>query len=305
MANYEIKPQVDEVQEFIEIANDFGNHLDLVREAISNSFDADATEIWIDFSVEEDLGESILKITLTDNGTGMEEEGLQSFFDLGNSPRRGDSNKIGEKGHGTKIYFKSQRVVVKTSDGKVRRIAEMNHPIKKLHNREIPTVKVSSFSETSNPGTIVTIWGYNNNRRSQFTHDNIRDYIKWFTRAGSIQWVFNSDSGDRVRIYLKGLDSDKFEKLNTRHDFGEESPSMRALFDEYLVKAPDYYCRRIVREGHLTNHPEIAYQAVFSIEGSRVKYSYNPMLRRRGYQSGVYTIQDRYGLWLCKDFIPI
>ena len=95
MANYEIKPQVDEVQEFIEIANDFGNHLDLVREAISNSFDADATEIWIDFSVEEDLGESILKITLTDNGTGMEEEGLQSFFDLGNSPRRGDSNKIG------------------------------------------------------------------------------------------------------------------------------------------------------------------------------------------------------------------
>ena len=75
MKNYEITPKVDEVQEFIEIANDFGNRLDLVREAISNSFDADATEIWIDFSVVEDHGESVLKITLADNGRGMEEQG--------------------------------------------------------------------------------------------------------------------------------------------------------------------------------------------------------------------------------------
>ena len=171
MENYEIKPKVDEVQEFIEIANDFGNRLDLVREAISNSFDADATEIWIDFSVIEDHGESILKITLTDNGTGMDEEGLQSFFDLGNSLRRDDSNKIGEKGHGTKIFFKSQRVAVKTSNGKVRRTAEMDQPIKRLHNREIPIVKVSTSPETSDPGTTITIFGYNSNRREQFTHD--------------------------------------------------------------------------------------------------------------------------------------
>ncbi len=307
MENYKIRPKVDEVQEFIEIANDFGNRLDLVREAISNSFDADATEIWIDFSVVEDHGESVLKITLTDNGTGMDEEGLQSFFDLGNSPRRGAINKIGEKGHGTKIYFKSQKVVVETSDGKVRRTAKMDQPIKRLHNREIPIVDVNSSPETSETSTTITILGYNNNRRDQFTHENIRDYIKWFTRAGSIQWIFNSPAEDLVQIYLKGLDRDEFEKLNARHDFGEESPSVNDLLDEYLVKAPDYYCRRVVREGTLKNHPEIAYQAVFSIEGSQVKYDYNPMLRRQGYQAprGAYKIQDRYGLWLCKDFIPI
>ena len=307
MKNYEITPEVDKVQEFIEIANDFGNRLDLVREAISNSFDADATEIWIDFSVVEDHGESVLKITLTDNGTGMDEEGLQSFFDLGNSLRRDDTNKIGEKGHGTKIYFKSQKVIVETSNGKIRRTAEMDQPIKRLYNREIPTVKVNPYQETSDPGTTITILGYNNNRRDQFTHDNIRDYIKWFTRAGSIQWIFDLEPENSVRIHLKGLDRDEedFEELEARHDFGQESPAMRHLFDEYLVKAPDYYCRRIVRQGNLKNHPEIAYQAVFSIEGSQVKYKYNPMLRRQGYQRGAYTIQDRYGLWLCKDFIPI
>jgi hypothetical protein len=33
---------------------------------------------------------------------------LQSFFDLGNSTRRGDNATIGEKGHGTKVYFNSK-----------------------------------------------------------------------------------------------------------------------------------------------------------------------------------------------------
>ncbi|MBV8808202.1 MAG: hypothetical protein JO033_05965 [Acidobacteriaceae bacterium] len=49
------------------------------------------------------------------------------------------------------------------------------------------------------------------------------------------------------------------------------------------------------------------YDAVFSVEGKRVKYDSNPMLRRPGYNApeGAYTVQDRYGLWLCKVFIPI
>ena len=35
-----LTPQVDQTREFLEIANDFANPLDLVREAISNSYDA-------------------------------------------------------------------------------------------------------------------------------------------------------------------------------------------------------------------------------------------------------------------------
>ena len=311
MSEYELTPKVDEVQEFIEIATDFGNRLDLVREAISNSFDANATKIWIDFSVIQEHGESVLKIVLRDNGEGMDEQGLQSFFDLGNSLRRGDSGKIGQKGHGTKIFFNSQKVVVETINGGVRRIAEMDKPMIKLRDRQIPKVKVSTSPEVGDHGTTVTILGYNNNRREKFTHHNIRDYIKWFTRAGSIQWVFNSNSENGVQIYLRGLglDQDDFEEFDARHDFGEVTQNMEQLLEWYEYKAPDYYCRRIVRKGQLRRHPEIRYQAVFSIEGSRVKYAYNPMLRRQGYQhpdiDNGYKIQDRYGLWLCKDFIPI
>ena len=120
---------------------------------------------------------------------------------------------------------------------------------------------------------------------------------------------FDSEFENPVCIYLKGLDRDEgdFEKLDAWHQFGEESPSVDVLLATHSVNAPDYYCRRIVREGNLESRPDIEYQVVFSIEGSQVKYVYNKMLSRQGRQSpkGAYKVQDRYGLWLCKNFIPI
>ena len=65
-----IEPKVDSAQEFIEIAMDFSNPLDLVREAVSNAFDAQAREIVLDFSVIQEYGEKVLKIKIGDNGTG-------------------------------------------------------------------------------------------------------------------------------------------------------------------------------------------------------------------------------------------
>ena len=96
-SEFKITPTVDAAQEFIEIATDFSNPLDLVREAISNSFDAKATKIRIAFTTVREAGESILFTEIEDDGTGMDEEGLKSFFDLGNSLRRGDPEKIGDK----------------------------------------------------------------------------------------------------------------------------------------------------------------------------------------------------------------
>ncbi|WP_298776711.1 ATP-binding protein [uncultured Shewanella sp.] len=176
MDSFIITPKVDETQEFIEIANDFSNPLDLVREAISNSYDAGASEIKISFEVIKQYGESILKITLKDNGSGMTSGNLQNFFDLGNSTRRDDETTIGEKGHGTKVYFNSNRIEVKTSRDGSGLLAIMEEPFKKLFDRQIPTVDVS-FIEGVDIGTEITIYGYNNNRRDKFTHPILKDYI--------------------------------------------------------------------------------------------------------------------------------
>lgn len=62
---FKISPEVNSAQEFIEIAQDFSNPLDLVREAISNAFDAQAKNIILDFSVISEYGERILKKVLS------------------------------------------------------------------------------------------------------------------------------------------------------------------------------------------------------------------------------------------------
>lgn len=303
-----IEPKVDSAQEFIEIALDFSNPLDLVREAISNAFDAEADNIVLEFSVIQEYGEKVLKIEIEDNGTGMDEKGLASFFDLGNSLRRGDENSIGEKGHGTKVFFNSRKIEVITVKDEKKYHAVMNEPSRELFERRIPKVKVTiDDDETVPSGTSICIWGYNNNRRDKFTHDQLKDYILWFTKFGSIEREFGIEKNSNVKLKFKGIDRRDFEELEYEHVFPKESKKVSDLFDKYIVEAPKWYCKKFIKTGSLKNMPEIEYHAIFVIEGTKVKYGYNPMIRRSGYNApaGAYTIQERYGLWLCKDFMPI
>ena len=304
-----IVPKVNETQEFIEIANDFSNPLDIVREAISNAYDAKAKNMWISFETIEESGEKILKVTLQDDGEGMDLEGLQSFFDLGNSLRRNDDEAIGEKGHGTKIYFNSRKIIVSTVKNGALLKAVMDEPFKKLHSKIIPvaTVESSGVSVDFSKGTKVELYGYNNNRREKFSHEILKDYILWFTKQGSFEKFFLPDKFKDTSLYLKGLNRLAAEMLTWGHYFPEESENIGELFNKHLVKAPELYCKHVVKKGYLKNFPEIEYHAIFAIEGRRVKYDYNNMIRRSGYAApeGAYQIQERYGLWLCKDFIPI
>jgi hypothetical protein len=61
-----------------------------------------------------------------------------------------------------------------------------------------------------------------------------------------------------------------------------------------------------VKEGSLKKFPGFRWQAAFSIEGNRLKYEYNAMVRRQRYQApqGAYKVAERYGIWISKDFIP-
>ena len=74
-------PKVNEVNEFLEIASDFEDPLELIRESLSNSHDANATEVEITIR-DRPAGSEII---IEDNGDGMDHEDLESFFDLGNS----------------------------------------------------------------------------------------------------------------------------------------------------------------------------------------------------------------------------
>ena len=321
MASYKLIPQVNEVAEFREIAFDFGNPLDILRESISNAFDATATEIRMWFSMADMKGRRVLRIIIDDNGTGMNKEGLQSFFDLGNSLRYIEKEKarkgekwegpipIGEKGHGTKVYFNSAQIVVHTSrDGKKFK-AEMEDPYGALASGRVPDVQVE---ETDAPkeerGTQIIIYGYNDNQSEMFNHARLKDHIFWFTKFGSWEQQLGATANKDVRLFLQGLDVDKPEELVFGHPFPKESPSIQALFDTHDEQAPDFFCKRFIRQGTLPGLPQYRYDAVFYVEGNKIKQQHNPMIKRVGkYQApaGGYTVTDRYGIWLCKDFIPV
>ena len=49
--------------------------VELLRELINNAFDADATEVWVYVGPE--------KITIQDNGSGMNADGLRQYFNIG------------------------------------------------------------------------------------------------------------------------------------------------------------------------------------------------------------------------------
>jgi hypothetical protein len=309
MPNYQIVPAVDAVREFLEIAGDFTNPLEVVREAVSNAMDANADRIGISFTRPKEGGKSVLVIEISDNGEGMNEVSLQSFFDLGNSLKRGDAGKIGEKGHGTKVYFNCSSIRVDTVREGRRLTATMNLPFARLHDGQLPTaaVEAADAADNSSNGTHIIIKGFNGDNGEDFTHDRLRDYVKWFTKFGSWEHIIGIEHHKRKILVLKGLDAKQAEDISFGHYFPDHSPSVEKLFDTYVVRAPDYYCKRIVKHGNLRRRPEVEFDAVFSIEGNKVKQTYNGMLRRQGYAAprGAYTVQERYGIWLCKDFIPI
>lgn len=311
------KPQVNEASEFLEISSDFGDPRELIREAVSNSFDANATEIYISAIIDKSTGEDELLITISDNGDGMGEKELEFFFGLGFTNRlkldelgRKVSDAIGEKGHGTKIYFNSKRIEVETrKEGKLIS-AFLDTPKKNLRLQRIPEVHYEVTHTKSQPGTKVTIRGYNDNNQAGFSHEELKDYIYWFTRFGSSEKDFGITNHENLMIWLAGLGWKDMqgEPLKFGHPFPEVNTDIRKLRSSDKISPLDYY----VAKWSFPNEPVIGIPGskihfVFYIEGDNAKREYNKMIHEPWtyWRPGQYNVQDRYGLWLCKDCIPI
>lgn len=313
----EVKPAVYTSAEFFEIVNDFGKPLELLREAISNAIDWKATFIKIRFEVEMIDGARRLVIYLTDNGLGMTKEVLStSFWGLGYSESRklkekGNLDIIGEKGHGTKIYLRSERIEVRTKSEKEGSFESIcSQAFKDLSNQEVHKPKlreIVDFLPNYSSGTEIKIIGYNDNERSEFKQEIVKDYIKWFTKAGSIERAFGIEKNKDFKVFLKCLDADDFEEMEFGHPFPDENSDIDKLFKEYSESAVDNYVKRFIRKGErLKNHPEVTFDLVVSVEGDWVKRKYNPMIQERTRkETGRYKVSDRYGIWICKDYIPI
>lgn len=298
-----LKPTVNQENEFWEIARDFGNPLEILREAISNAYDHGATIITITCNVDED---STFILEIADNGEGMSLAKIRdNFWNLGNSSSKNATDKIGEKGHGTKIYLRARKVEVWTNDGTHSYYTWCDHPLEQLKNGRMHEPKVMETDDVVDKGTKIKLTDYQKDF-SIYTQDRLKDYIYWFTKHGSIELEVGINKFKDCKILLKGLDQDQYEELKFGHVFAKINDNVDELFKQYDTDAADYFVKKYIHlNQHLEKFPHIRYDVVIYVEGDAAKRQYNKMLGEKKSVKGKYKVADRYGLYLCKDYMPI
>lgn len=322
-------PKANVAKELSEISKDFTHPRELVRETISNSVDASASQIWIEAVKDDSRGEDELVVRIIDDGVGMDKETLEGFFDLGFSTKRNQETAIGQKGHGTKITYNSARVVVYSrSLESMDQIwcAILDDPKRQLtlairNNANPPVVSFEAVATTPNErfnrmlsGTLIEVRGYDNNNWSAFAHGPLKDFVQWFTAWGRIDAAWGGKPNPPCRLFLKGLGETSFEEIPYGHPFPPENYDFRSLRGKDDRRPENHFVRRWVSdEIPVRGHPTVKIQIVFSVEGDSAKRDFNQMLKRLGKQPSTpfayneyrYNVSDRYGVYFCKDFIPI
>lgn len=302
------RPEVSEVNEFLEITRDFTDPRDAVREAISNAMDWGATKIEVSIEEDKTRPDEEIVISVKDNGLGMNEVRLESFFDLGNSIQ--NMGKIGYKGHGTKTYYNSRAIEVWSDAADCSIYAIMDSPLHTLMTGHVPEYSYDiEQKENTTTGTRIIIRGYNmNQNRRDFGHNVLRDYVLWFTRFGSTEKEIGIEKNSKSILQLRGLGRDNLEEIKYGHPFPKENADIKKLMKQRPGDWTRVFVKKwIFKDISVIDNPGKTVNIVFFVEGDEAKRSYNPMLRVRGRtpEYGMYKVEDRYGLWVSKDHIPI
>lgn len=285
-------PKVNEVNEFLEIASDFEDPLELIRESLSNSYDAEASKV----SITIRTGPNGSDIIIEDDGHGMDERDLESFFDLGNSNK---TNSIGYKGHGTKIFYKSDRIEVTTvTDGTSYR-AEMVKPWEKLNRKELPQYELTTHSVRSgNPGAKIKITNFRSGQgfdADELTYNKIHHYLKWKTIAGSTAHYFGNRQRDmEITVTLDEEIDDTRDKLVTTNRLEFPSEQREPADGPFPAKR---MCKHYPPEELTVEYEggETAIEIVGMVGGKDTRNE----LPTYGKHS------TQFGVWLAKDHIKV
>ena len=221
---------VNEGYELYQIITDFGDPLEIFREGIQNSFDADATKMYVRVYEETHLGGNKLIIEMTDNGHGIHKNNINVFFDIANSTKVNssflpDGNKHGYKGHGSKVFFNADQVTIcsKTADGEYW-AASLDEPLKQIGETgalvysepcdDPSSMKIGLPSDWES-GFMVRIvsprYFLTQHTHAQLNHKILRDYINWYTIFGTVETAYSDELKNKdIKLYLSGLNLKNF-----------------------------------------------------------------------------------------------
>ncbi|HBH46815.1 MAG: hypothetical protein A2445_04730 [Candidatus Jacksonbacteria bacterium RIFOXYC2_FULL_44_29] len=147
--------------------------MSFLRELVNNAYDADATEVRINVAPET--------ITIADNGSGMDENGLVQYFNIGSSFKKGHDQssvfgrqRIGEFGIGKFAVLSSCKVfIVETQQAEFR--AQLVFDKETWSRHHDWHVNIDIFPKDTNRGNGTTI--ILRNIDGQFQLPKIRRYL--------------------------------------------------------------------------------------------------------------------------------
>lgn len=216
---------LNEIEIYKQIVDNSRNPLECIREFISNSWDEKATEVDIEITYLKDKG---IGIRCKNNGPGLNVEEIKKYIlGAGNSTKTFEDENIGNKGIGTLLYLKCNNIFIESRRGRIvskviwkNPYAYLQNPVK--INENITTEVYEEENKEDNSYIEVYMEGYANSVDiTQYHHKKVKDYIKRFTKVGSIVPLLeNVDIKFDVRV--KGLifnedlvssDSNYIEKL--------------------------------------------------------------------------------------------
>ena len=189
-------------------------------------------------------------------------------------------------------------------------LGEMKEPINTLiQEKRIPDYEyVEAAEQGKETHTEVTIRGYHTHSHEDFRHDTLKDYIQWFTKFGSIELELQINLNENKIIELQGLGRDSPEQIGFGHSFPAVTSNIKQLKRQYQDTWSKYYVNKwIFPSVPIEGYPASTMDVVFYLEGDSAKRLHNPMLTRPGRapERWHYTVSDRYGLYVCKDYIPL
>jgi hypothetical protein len=314
---------VDAGREIAEISADFTDPIEVVRESVHNSFDAGATEVSV-AAVPQTLpdGRRVLTLEFQDNGIGMSEETLACFFGLGHSVKPSIPGRptIGFKGHGTKIYYQAQDVYVATRvDGGLLNLAIVRNARRDIHSKRTPTPEYFSGEEAdavarseklsvpTQHGTSIRLVDYTPDSSrliDVFKFDALENYLRWFTIYGSFEHVVKSTTPTApFSLKVQGTDL-----KSSQIGFGHPWPSDDRIDIKALKRLDDRrpfnYFRKSFRFPDRSIADGFRIDVAILFEGKRGRLDRDKAISRQR-SGGLYAEEERYGLWLCRDFIPV
>lgn len=222
--------QVNIGYELYQIITDFGEPLEIFREAFQNAFDENATKIFCHVYEKKRMSGTELIIDIWNNGEPLKKENIDNFFGLAKSTKINEDNmplegKLGYKGHGSKIFFNASKVHICSKNHSEEWAVELDSPLEQLETKNI-----YSYSDVCDASTIgialpndwkqgfmvrIIAPRHFNTQHTKFklNHAYLRDYIKWYTVFGSLRPLFDKKIQSKdIKLYLAGLKQDDFSR---------------------------------------------------------------------------------------------